>query len=196
MQDGGGETSGSSTEVTRLLALVRDGDEGAVNDLLPLVYGELRARAAAYFRNQRSGHTLQPTALVHEAFLKLVHSPSQNWTDRAHFCAVAATAMRQILTDHARRRASGQRAVGEHAATLMQTPSERSSVDVLAVDEALTKLGIRDKKQAKLVELRFFGGLSIDEVSKILGVSDSTVKRDWRRARAWLLAELKGGYAP
>ena len=183
-------------EVTRLLALIRAGDENAVNNLLPLVYGELRAKAESYFRGQPTGHTLQPTALVHEAFLKLVNTPNRQWTDRAHFCAVAATAMRQILIDHARRKAVGERAHGEHAATQILNPTDSSAVDVLAVDEALTKLGARSEKQAKLVELRFFGGLSIEEIAGILDTSESTVKRNWRRARAWLLTELNGGDAP
>jgi len=186
----------SVVEVTQLLYRVRDGDEQAVSDLLPLVYSELRARAASYFRAQPTDHTLQPTALVHEAFLRLVRSSNQEWNDRSHFCAVAATAMRQILTDHARRRAVAENAVGEHHKTLIDPPSESTALDVIAVDDALKKLTERNREQARLVELRFFGGLSIEEIANVLKKSESTIKREWRRARAWLLTELKHGDAP
>jgi len=196
MSSGNSEPPAIVAEVTQLLHRVRVGDEQAVNDLLPLVYNELRARAASYFRAQPSDHTLQPTALVHEAFIRLVRSSNQEWNGRSHFCAVAATAMRQILTDHARRRAAAKNAVGEHHRTRIDPLSETSAVDVIAVDEALKKLTERNREQARLVELRFFGGLSIDEAAEVLKKSESTLKRDWRKTRAWLLTELRSGDAP
>lgn len=183
---------------TQLLARVSEGDASAANDLLPLVYAELRARAGAYFRGQPANHTLQPTALVHEAYLRMVNAPQANWQNRAHFCAVAATAMRQILINHAQRRAAAQRAKGERAEafTALLTPSENTAIDLLALDEALTKLQQLDPRQARLVELRFFGGLSVDEVAGVLDVSKSTVEKEWRRVRAWLIDELRDAETP
>lgn len=163
-------------------------------ELLPLVYEELRARAGAYFRGQPGNHTLQPTAVVHEAYLKLVKDPGAQWNGRAHFCAVAATAMRQILTDHARRRRLAEGARRDHAAgaTMIETPSHTSGIDLLALEEALSKLSAVDARQAQLVELRFFGGLTVEESADVLNVSPATIKNEWRRVRAWLSDELAG----
>lgn len=182
-------------DVTQLLHRAADGDTGAAEAVLPLVYEELRARAGAYFRGQPANHTLQPTALVHEAYLKQVNNPSALWNSRAHFCAVAATAMRQILADHARRRRIAQQARKDLAeeVTLIESPSHTSSINLLALDEVLDKLAAIDSRQARLVELRFFGGLSVEEVAVVLDVSESTVKKEWRRVRAWLSDELGTG---
>lgn len=184
----------SNVDATQLLARVSDGDSAAAEALLPLVYDELRARAGAYFRGQPANHTLQPTALVHEAYLRLVGSPNADWQNRAHFCAVAATAMRQILINHAERRALAHRARGQvgKAVTALVTPSHTTAVDLLALNDALNKLSDVDARQARLVELRFFGGMTIEEVASVLDVSASTVKSDWRSVRAWLIHELRG----
>ncbi len=181
-------------DATQLLHRASAGDSAAVDDLLPLVYQELRARAGSYFLGQSANHTLQPTALVHEAYVKLVRAPSAGWNSRAHFCAVAATVMRQILTDHARRRAAAHRAAGERGqiTTAMFTPSQNAAVDLLSLDDAMTKLGKLDSRQARIVELRFFGGLTVEEVAGVLDVSTSTIEKEWRRVRAWLIRELSG----
>ncbi|MCB9850196.1 MAG: sigma-70 family RNA polymerase sigma factor [Phycisphaerales bacterium] len=183
----------TAAEATQLLARISGGDPAAADALLPMVYAELRARAGAYFRGQPANHTLQPTALVHEAYLRLVRAPDANWQNRAHFCAVAATAMRQILVNHAQRRAAAQRARNEReaAVTALLTPSNNSAIDLLALEEALNRLGELDARQARLVELRFFGGMTNEEVASILEVSTSTVEKEWRRVRAWLIAELR-----
>ncbi|HRX86955.1 MAG TPA: sigma-70 family RNA polymerase sigma factor [Phycisphaerae bacterium] len=192
------EAGASAPDATQLLARVSAGDADAANALLPLVYAELRARAGAYFRGQPANHTLQPTALVHEAYLKLVNAPNADWHNRAHFCAVAATAMRQILINHAKRRSAAQRARGGRAAmvTNVETPSHSNAVDLLALDDVLKKLADLDERQARLVELRFFGGLNNEEVAGVLGVSTSTIEKEWRRVRAWLIDELRGVDAP
>lgn len=189
------ESASQSTvdTATRLLNLACQGDDDAVQALLPVVYEELRARAGAYFGGQPANHTLQPTALVHEAYLRLVRSPSAGWKNRAHFCAVAATAMRQILINHANRRALAQKARKDlHTTTLMRTPSQSGQVDVLSLDEALKKLAVLNPGQARLVELRFFGGLTVEEVAEVLDISVTTARREWRNVRAWLLFELNG----
>ena len=186
-----------SGDATLLLRSASRGDSHAAAELLPLVYDELRARAGAYFRGQPADHTLQPTALVHDAYVRLVKAPSAEWNSRAHFCAVAAKAMRQILTNHAKRRALAQKSRGERAeATLLQTPSNNMAMDLLALDEAMTKLAERNADRARLIELRFFGGLKIEEIAEVLETSVSTVEREWRRVRAWLLLELRGENAP
>lgn len=179
-------------DATLLLQRAGSGDESAVSALLPLVYEELRARAGAYFRGRAANQTLQPTALVHEAYLRLVRAPGDSWRDRAHFCAVAATAMRQILVNHATRRARAQQGRAARAMpTSLQTPTTNSLVDVLDLDEALTRLAKLDAKQARIVELRFFGGMKFDEIAGVLKVSSRTIEREWRRVRAWLLRELR-----
>ncbi len=182
-------------DATELLARISGGDRDAVEDLLPLVYAELRSRAGAYFRGQPSNHTLQPTALVHEAYLKLVRNPGGGWNSRAHFCAVAAAAMRQVLVNHAKRRALARedRANRGAAATSIATPSSDSTIDVLDLDEALTRLGALEPEHVRLIEVRFFGGLTVEETADVLGKSVSTIKREWRRLRAWLRRELTEG---
>ncbi len=179
-------------DATLLLGRLEAGDPDAASALLPIVYAELRARAGAYFGGQPADHTLQPTALVHEAYVKLVASPSSGWNSRAHFCAVAATAMRQILIDHARRRALAQGARRERAevATAIVTPGGAGDVDLLALEDVLEKLAVLDERQARLVELRFFGGLSNAEVADLMDVSSRTIEREWRRVRAWLVHAL------
>lgn len=194
--DNSDQPAADPVEVTRLLQRVSAGDSAATNDLLPLIYQELRARAGAYFRGQPANQTLQPTALVHEAYLKLINASDGVWKSRAHFSAVAAMAMRQILTDHARKRVANQRAQqAREQATCIPTPSNDSLVDVLAVDEALSRLSNLNPEQARIVELRFYGGLSMQELAEVLNTSLSSVEREWRNVRAWLLLELREGNA-
>ena len=180
-------------EVTRLLNAWSAGDREALERLLPLVYGELRRCAGAYLRRERAGHTLQPTALVHEAYLKLVGGAPISWKDRAHFYGVAARAMRQVLVDHARAHAAGKRGAGQFlvgldAAASASTPPR--SLDLLDLDRALSKLAALDERQSRLVELRLFGGLTIEESAEVLKVSHMTVSRDWKHAEAWLQREM------
>jgi RNA polymerase sigma-70 factor (ECF subfamily) len=184
-------------EVTRLLAEIGQGQKEAVNQLLPLVYDELHKLARGYFRRERGEHTLQPTALVHEAYLKLVdqRSPAQN---RGHFLALAATQMRRILLDYARkhhaaRRGSGQKVSLEDTMALSSDPDTERGLDMLALDLAMQKLATLDPSQAHLVELRFFGGLSVDETAQVMGISSASVKRAWSSARAFLHREISGG---
>jgi RNA polymerase sigma factor (TIGR02999 family) len=193
-----GETLSSvpSKPISELLVRWRDGDQGALQALLPLVYDELKRLARNYLRNERPGHTLQSTALVHEAYLRLVQSPLQ-LQNRTHFFAVAARLMREILVDHARSRRAAKRDYRckitlDRAVALPQ----KRDVDLLALDDALDELSRLDPRQGRIVELRFFGGLSIDETSEILGISPATVKREWTTARAWLHREMSGGAAP
>lgn len=187
------EAPNNRGEATLLLARIHAGDAQAVNELLPLVYNQLRAIAGGYFRGKRSNHTLQPTALVHEAYLKLIGADSA-FQSRAHFFAVAATAMRQILANHARDKRAGKRDAKPVDITINQvaTPSVAPTLDLLALDEALSKLTELSERLARMVELRFFGGLNMNEVAQVLGISRPTVERDWRRARAWLNRELQG----
>jgi RNA polymerase sigma factor (TIGR02999 family) len=185
-----------SCDVTALLRAWSEGDRAALDALVPLVYGELRRQAARYMRDEPAGHTLQATALVHEAYLRLVDQPSVEWQDRAHFLAVAANAMRRILVDRARARHAAKRGGAERALTLSETvavANEESEVDVLVLHEALIRLAELDPRQARVVELRYFGGLSIPEAAVALGVSHATVERDWRNARLWLRHELSPG---
>jgi RNA polymerase sigma factor (TIGR02999 family) len=178
--------------VTGLLREWVRGNQQALADLTPLVYAELRQLAASYLRRERQGHTLQPTALVHEAYMRLVDQSQPNWENRSHFYGVAARLMRQILVDHARRRNAGKRAginvSLEQAASFQQ---ERSG-DLIALDTGLTALEKVDPRKCKAVELRYFGGLSLDEIAETLGVSAVTVRRDLRMAEAWLQKEMQG----
>lgn len=182
------------TDVTELLASCRSGERGAVERLLPLLYDELRAIAARELRDERRDHTLQVTALVHEAFLKLVAQDRQDYANRAHFLAIAAQAMRRVLLHYAEKRRAAKR--GGHAARVTlddaELKSDERSDDVLAVDEALRRFAARDAEKARLVELRYFGGMTAEECAEALGKSLRTVERDWRFARAWLRAELEG----
>ncbi|HEY1434987.1 MAG TPA: sigma-70 family RNA polymerase sigma factor [Thermoanaerobaculia bacterium] len=180
-------------EVTRLLLAWNGGDREAVQRLMPLVYAELRRIAERQFRRERAGHTLQPTAVVHEAYFKLVDQTRVTWKNRGHFFAIAAQAMRRILIDHARSRDAGKRGGGEAQVTLdvgVASPEPANDVDLLALDEALVRLKGLDDVQARIVELRFFGGLSIEETAETMEISASSVKRDFRSARAWLFREL------
>jgi len=181
------------TNATAILAQVADGDESGVAQLLPLVYDELRALAQSYFKLERKDHTLEPTALVHEAFVRLVDQTRVEWKSRAHFFAVAAMAMRRILADHARRHRAQKRGGDRNRVSLttIATPSGHNAVDIVNLDDALNDLATLDPRQYRIVELRFFGGLAVDEVATVLGVSKTTVESDWRMARAWLRAGLR-----
>lgn len=173
--------SGDPHQATALLVRINDGDAQAAGDLLPLVYEHLRALAGSYFRGQPADHSLQPTALVHEAYLKLVNSPSESWNGRMHFCAVAATAMRQILHDRARRRRAAKRGGGEAERVPLEqmvTPTGGETIDLLVLDEALERLTRLAPRRARIVELRFFGGLTIAEAAEVLSVSHATVEND------------------
>ena len=186
--------SPSSHIVTRLLQEWGGGDRGALDRLIPFVYEELRRQAARHLRRERSGHTLQTTALVHEAYLRLVDQKGARWQNRAHFYAIAAQLMRRILVDHARKRRAAKRGGSDLRVTLNQAsdPAGGPEVDVLAVDEALTRLAALDPQQSRVVELRFFSGLTVEETAEVLGISPRTVKRDWNVAKAWLHREIGG----
>jgi len=190
------DSSGSAPpqgEVTRLLLAWNQGDQSAIERLMPLVYEELRRLAERHFRRERVGHTLQPTAVVHEAYFRLVDQTRVTWKNRGHFFAVASQAMRRILVDYARARAADKRGGGEKRVTLASAEVSSESageLDLLALDEALTRLKSLDGAQAQIVELRFFGGLSIEETAEALETSPSSVKREFRSARAWLYREL------
>jgi RNA polymerase sigma factor (TIGR02999 family) len=187
-----------SGEVTLLLARAGEGDADATSRLLELVHAELRELAGGFARGQRAGHTLQPTALVNEAFLKLVHGGPPAFNDRAHFLAVAATAMRQILTDHARARAAEKRGGAWEKVSLsdlqLHAPGDGlgDGIDLVALDDALEKLSRFDPRKHRVVELRFFGGLTVEEVARVLDLSTTTVESEWRAARAWLAVRLAG----
>ena len=180
--------------VTALLQEARAGKAAALDALLPLVYQELRRVAGAYVRRERPGQTLQATGLVHEAYLRLMKDRHLEWQNRAHFCAIAANAMRQILVERARARGAQKRGGPWNRLTLNegQAAAPEPVVDVEALDQALARLAERDPGQARLVELRYFGGLTIEETADVLGVSPATVKRSWMVARAWLKKELGG----
>ena len=173
----------------------RGGDGEALDSLVPLVYGELRRIAQHYLRNERPGHTLQSTALVHEAYVRLIGQNLPEWQNRAHFFAVAAQLMRQILVDHARGRRSNKRGGGVCKLALeeAQDVAQLVDIDILALDDALKTLSEMDPQQGKVVELKFFGGLSIEDTAEVLGISSSTVKREWTSARAWLHREIARG---
>lgn len=185
----------SPSDVTQLLLDWSRGDRTALDRLMPLVYEELRTLADRSLRHERTGHTLQGTALVHEAYLKLVDQRQVRWQDRAHFFAVAAQVMRRILVDHARRHGAAKRGSGnlglppdEADAAAPQAPL----VDWLALDRALDRLATIDERQVRIVELRFFGGLTIEETAEVLKISQATVKNEWSLARGWLYRELQG----
>jgi RNA polymerase sigma factor (TIGR02999 family) len=186
--------SDASKPVSELLIKWQDGDDSALENLLPLVYDELRRLARHYLQSERSGHTLQSTALVHEAYLRLVGQSPVGIDSRAQFFGIAARLMRQILVDHARERAAAKRGGGcritlDESAMLAQKPD----FDLIALNDALTELSRLDEQQAKIVELRFFAGLSIEDTSHVLNVSPATVKRSWTIARLWLRRELSRG---
>lgn len=181
-------------EVTQLLHKLRNGNQEAEKQLIPLVYKELRRIASRYLRKERAGHSLQPTSLVHEAYLRLTQMKKIDWQGHSHFFAISATLMRRILVDHARARSNKKRG-GEWDIVslddmLLPLPLPQRSLEIVAVDEALERLAELDERQSKIVELRFFGGLNEEETGCVLGISTRTVKRDWRLAKAWLYQEL------
>jgi len=180
--------------ITHLLKEWSEGDQEALDELTPLVYEELRKQAARYLRKERPNHSLQATALINEAFLRLIDVKDVQWQNRAHFFAIAANLMRRILVDHARRRDAEKRGGSQVCLTLDEglAWANEPDVDLLAIDEALDRLAIIDEQQARIVELRFFSGLTVEETATALGVSPKTVKRDWSVARAWLKREIGG----
>lgn len=180
--------------VTELLRAWSDGDDGALERLVPLVEAELRRLARGYMRRERRGHTLQTSALVNEAFLRLPDARSVRWQDRAHFIGISARLMRRVLVDHARTRGYLKRGGGAQQVTLHEglVASQDPALDVLALDRALEALAKVDARKSQVVELRFFGGLSVEETAEVLHVSPDTVKRDWRLAKLLLLRELEG----
>lgn len=180
-------------DATAILSQMAAGDGTAAARLLPLLYGELRALAQSYFQLERPDHTLEPTALVHEAYVRLIDQTRVKWKSRAHFFAVAATAMRRILADHARRHRAAKRGGDRKRVPLtnVPTPSGSSEVGIVDLDDALAQLENLDERQYRIVELRFFGGLTVAQVAEVLGVSKTTVESEWRMVRVWLSAELR-----
>jgi RNA polymerase sigma factor (TIGR02999 family) len=183
---------GEADQVTRLLSAWRDGDRGALDELMPLVYGELHRIAKRAWGAQRSDHTLQPTVLIHEAYLKLVGQRERAFQSRSHFFAVASMAMRQVLVNHAEASLAAKRGGGSVTVPMEEAEEavEREAREVLALHEALGRLAGMDRRKAQVVELRYFGGLSLEETAEALGISAITVTRDWQAARAWLAREL------
>ncbi len=191
------QMSDGEPDITQMLEDVRCHRNGAADALLPLVYAELRALAAERMKYERVGHTLQPTAIVHEAYLRLVDQTRITWQSRAHFFAAAANTIRRILVDSARRkkaekRGSGWERVGIETVEADGAGSGAADVDLLSLDEALSDLAVMDPRAARVVELRYFGGLGMTQVAEVIGVSVPTVKRDWASSRAWLLGRLGG----
>jgi RNA polymerase sigma factor (TIGR02999 family) len=183
---------GASNQVTELLVRWRGGDKAALDALMPLVYSELRRIANRYLQGERSDHTLQSTALVHEAYVRMTNQQLPQWQNRAHFFAVAAQLMRQILVDYARTHRASKRGGDAYKLALEDAEEQHQPVDldIVALDDALKTLAAMDSQQSRVVELKFFGGLSNEDTAEVLGVSTSTVKRDWTTARAWLFREL------
>lgn len=188
------------TNITGLLQKVADGDARAADVLLPLIYDELRGLAGAYLRHEAVGHTLQTTALVHEAYLKLVGQQHAKFNGRSHFFAVAAQAMRRILVNHARDRGrlkrGGDRSQVDLDESVIADPdTPETGLDLISLDEALERLATHDSRKARTVEMRFFAGMSVEQTAEALGVATATVKRDWEFARAWLYREMRGADA-
>ncbi|HKC87537.1 MAG TPA: sigma-70 family RNA polymerase sigma factor [Blastocatellia bacterium] len=182
----------SPATITQLLIKWRDGDQTALDELAPQIYSELRRLARYYLRQERPGHTLQPSDLVHEAFLRLVDEKEIDWQNRAHFFGIAAVRMRHILVEHARGRQAAKRGGGEFRLSLSEADrlAEKRDVNLLALDDALRRLEELDSQKSRIVELRYFGGLTIEETAEALRISPATVKRDWSMARAWLRSEI------
>jgi RNA polymerase sigma-70 factor (ECF subfamily) len=180
-------------DVTVLLAELTKGNKDAASKLIPLVYDELRRLASGYMRRERGDHTLQATALVHEAYLKLVEQRSVDWQSRAHFFGIAAQVMRRILVDHARGHLREKRGGGERTVPIDEALvfAPEQSLELVKLDEALERLTKLDPRQGKIVELRFFGGLTVEQAADLLGISQKTVKRDWSMAKAWLHGEVR-----
>lgn len=187
----------TSPDVTQLLRNWQVGDQSARDQLLEIVYEELRRQAARYLRRERPDHTLQPTALVHEAYLQLIDQSRVNWEHRAHFFGAAARLMRRVLVDHARAHQAEKRGSGEEKLALDEAMAVPQSKDlnILALNDALEELARMDEQQSRIVELRYFGGLSIEETATVTGVSPATVKREWAMAKAWLQTQIKRTYA-
>jgi RNA polymerase sigma factor (TIGR02999 family) len=183
----------SPQEISRLLADWSHGDQAAVDKLMPLVYRELRRMAKRYMARQNPGHTLQTTALIHEAYLKLLGQPEKHWRNRTHFYAVAASAMRHILVDYARSKNFAKRGGGAHLVSLDEAAgvSTERAAELIALDGALDGLAAFDRRKSQIVELRYFGGLSVEETAEVLKVSPATVRREWGLAKAWLHRELQ-----
>ncbi len=182
------------TEVTELLQRARTGDALATDELFPRVYGELRQLAERFLSDERACHTLQPTALVNEAYLRLVGPADSGWENKAHFFGAAAKAIRRILTDHARARNAAKRggSAVRHEATELAAPDSTSPIDAMALDTALDRLSALDPGKARIVELRYFAGLTVDETARVMGVSPSSIAREWAFIRVWLHRELSG----
>ena len=182
----------STHGVTELLIKFSDGKREAVDQLLPLIYDELRRIASSYLRRERSDHTLQPTALVNEAYMKMVDITQVSWQNKAHFIGVAANQMRRILVDHARQHNAQKRGGEFHILTLNEEidKADEQSAELIALDDALTELAQMDPIKAQIVELRYFGGLTTDEAAEVLGVSSITIKRHWKMTKAWLYGQL------
>jgi RNA polymerase sigma factor (TIGR02999 family) len=186
--------SGPAPDVTQLLSKWSSGDQAALDQLLPMVYGELHRLAAAYLRRERSNHTLQSTALVHEAFMRMVHQQDVQWKNRAHFFAICAQMIRRILVDYARSQHAEKRGSGavklalDDAMAVPQAPA--TDVDLLGLNDALDRLAEMDERQSRIVELRFFAGLSIEETAEVMHLSPASIKREWQTARAWLFREM------
>ena len=185
----------SSSNVTQMLHDWSHGDREVLDKLVPVVYEELRRQAARYLRRERPGHTLQTTALIHEAYIRLIDQKNVHWQNRAHFFAISAQLMRRILVDHARSRQAAKRGGSDIKLPLEEAmiASEGREVDLVALDEALERLAAIDPQQSRVVELKFFSGLSVEETAEVLGVSTRTVKRDWNVAKAWLRREISEG---
>ena len=182
--------------ITRLLAEWRGGDEQALAELAPLIYRDLRRLAGSYLQHERAGHTLETRDLIHEAFLRLIDQQRVDWQSRAHFFAIAAQMMRRILLDHARRRSRARHGGGKVIGlSRVDVPTPTPDLDLVALDDALSELARSDATLAQIVEMRFFGGLEHDEIAAVLGVSNPTVRRRWRMAKAWLYERLQGGEA-
>jgi len=182
-----------NAHITKLLIAWSDGRREALNDLMPIVYADLRRVAAGYMRREAAGHALQPTALVHEAYVRLVDQKQVKWRNRAHFFGVAAVLMRRILVDHARRRRAEKRGGDWERVTLAGdevATDTHKEIDVLALDEALERLAQFDPQQERIVELRYFGGLTIEETAEVVGISAATVVREWTIAKAWLRSDM------
>lgn len=187
------EDGGQATQLLRAWSL---GDSGALERLVPIVDAELRRLARAYMARERRGHTLQTTALVHEAYIRLVDAQRLRWQDRAHFVGIAARLMRRVLVDHARSRGYKKRGGDAQRVTLDENAAATPppDVDVVALDRALETLSTVDERKARVVELRYFGGLTVEEAAEVLKVSPDTIKRDWRLAKLWLLRALEGDH--
>jgi RNA polymerase sigma-70 factor (ECF subfamily) len=189
------ETNGPPRQITERLIAWGNGEAAALDDVIPAVYNELRRMADRYLRLERADHTLQPTALVHEAYLRLIDQRQVSWQNRAHFFGVAAQMMRRILVDHARTRQRDKRGGNAQKLPLdeFMNLSQGRAADLVALDDALKGLAELDRRKSRVVELRFFGGLSVEETAEVLGVSPQTVLRDWKLAKAWLYQEIRKG---